>query len=181
MEEPTNQLVEKTQEAHNEVPNSSLALLRDNLEFFGVRANFYNETVIIKEIVHKIELKDKDLPKKEQELLDNFEEKAEVKKNLVNILEEPKSQQKVETNQKNDETFIRTNGFYYCPECKYKTRWSMDNLKIHINAVHRQLKPFECSDCAKSKQLRLIILNNFIDVFFSFQLFQEKLIYHNID
>ena len=162
MAEPTNPLVKGTQEAHKEVPNSSLSLLQDNLEYFGVRANFFNETLIINEIVNKVELKDKDLPKEEQELTDKFEEKAEVNKNLVNILKEPKSQQKVETNIKNDETFIRTNGFYHCPECKYKTKWCMDNLKAHINAVHRQLKPFECSDCTKSKRIKTYHLKYFI-------------------
>ena len=69
MEKPANLFIEETQEAHNEVPIFSLELLRDKLEYFNVKADFFeNQTLIINEIIHKVELKDKELLKKEHSL-----------------------------------------------------------------------------------------------------------------
>ena len=163
MEQPANQLIEEAQEAQDEVPIFSSELLRDKLEYFNVKANFFkNQTSILNEIIHKMELKGMELSKEEQELTDKLAEKAEVKKNLVNILKSMKSQQKVEMYKKNDETLIRINGFYHCSECPYKTKWKRNVIKIHINAVHRKLKPWKCPDCYKGKHIKSYYLKYLI-------------------
>ena len=127
MEKPANQLIEETQETHDEVPIFSLELLRDKLEYFDVKANFFeNQTLIINEIIYKIELKGMELLKEEQELTDKLAERAEVKKNLVAISKGP---QKVKMHTKKDESLISTN-------------------------VHCKLKPWTCTDCTKSKRIK---------------------------
>ena len=155
MEEPANKLVEGTQEAHSEVPNFSFEFLRDKLEYFDIKADFFeNQNLILNEIIHKVEMKGIELSKEKQELTDKLTEKSEVKKNLVKILEGLQNQRKVKTHKKN--------GFYHCPECSYKTKWENGSLKVHINAVHRKLKPWKCLDCTKSKSIRTYHLINFI-------------------
>ena len=32
--------------------------------------------------------------------------------------------------------------------------WERSNLKVHINAIHRQLKPWKCSDCPKGRRIK---------------------------
>ena len=163
MEKPANKLFEGTQKAHDEVPNFSLELLRDKLEYFDVKANFYeNQTSIINMIICKVELKGKELSEEEQELTDKLAERAEVKKNLVNILKGLKSQRKVKKHKKENEAFIRRNGFIHCPECSFKTKWNRNKLKLHINVVHRKLKPWKCSDCTKGKQIKIYHIKYFI-------------------
>ena len=163
MEKAANQLIDKAQDAQDEVPIFSLELLRDKLEYFDVKANFFeNQNLILNQIIYKMELKDKELLKEEQELTDKLAERAEVKKNLVNILKGLKNQQKVKKLKKNDKTFIRKNGFYHCPECSYKTKWYKIFLKVHINAVHRKLKPWKCSDCNKGKRIKNYFFKYFI-------------------
>ena len=163
MEKPANQLNEDTQIAQDEVPIISLELLQNKLEYFNVKADFFeNQTLILNEIIHKVELEDMKLSNEEQELTDKLAERAEVKKNLVNILKGLKNQRKVKTNKKNDETCIRTNGFFHCPECPYKSKWDRTNLKRHINAVHRKLKPWKCSDCSKGKHIKSYYLKYLI-------------------
>ena len=44
MEKAANQLVEETQEAHDEAINCSLELLHDKLEYFNVKADFFENT-----------------------------------------------------------------------------------------------------------------------------------------
>ena len=159
MEVRANQLIEKTQKALGDVPSFSLELLREKLEYLDVKADFFeNQTVLINEIIHKTELKNLELFQEEQELAEKFKEGAEVKKNLVNILKCLKNQQKV----KRDKSFIKIKGFYHCPECTFKTKWYMQHLKVHINAVHRKLKPYKCSDCTKGKVFNAFQLNFFI-------------------
>ena len=159
MEKPANLLIEETQKAHHEVPNFSLEHLQDKLEYLNVKSHFFeNQTLIINEIINKVELKNKELLKEEQGLTDKLAEKTEEKKNLVKILKGLKSQQKGKTHKKKEETLIRINGFYHCPECLYKTKWDRINLKRHINAVHRQLKPWKCSDCTKGKRIKTYFL-----------------------
>ena len=144
--EQANQSLEATQEAHDDVPNVSLKLLRDKIEYSDVKADFSgNQTILNKEIMHDMELKDKEL-KEEQESTDKLEERAELEKNLVIFVKNP---QNVKEHKKGDDTFIRTNGCYHCPECDYETKWSRNHLKIYINAIHRKLKPWKCSDCTK--------------------------------
>ena len=162
MEGRANQLIEETQEAHGNVPSFSLELLREKLEYLDVKADFFeNQTVLINEIIHKAELKNLELFQEEQELTEKFKEGTEVKKNLVNILNGFKNQ-RVKTHKKDDITLMRINGFYYCPECPYQTKWDRSNLKLHINAVHRKLKPWKCSDCTKGKLFNAFKLNFFI-------------------
>ena len=70
--ESENQTFEETQEAHDEVANFSLELLQDKLEYLTVKADFFeNQNLIIHEIIHKVELKNKELSKEEEELTDN--------------------------------------------------------------------------------------------------------------
>ena len=156
MEKAAYQSIEETQEAQDEVPNCSLELLQDKLEYFDEKADFFeNQTLILNKIIHKVELNGKESSKEEQELCDKLAERTEVKKKLVNILKGLKNQQKMKTNKKNDETLIRTNGFYHCPECSYKTKWDRKNdLITHINAIHRKLKPWKFSDCTKGKRIK---------------------------
>ena len=163
MEDQANKLVEETQEAHDEVPNFSLEHLPSKLEYFNVKADFFeNQTLILNQIIHKVEMKDKEISKEEQELTDKLAERAEVKKNLVNILNGLKSQRKVKMHETKDENLIRINGYFHCPECPYKTKWDRCTLKIHISAVHRKLKPWKCPDCAKSKRIKTYHLKYFI-------------------
>ena len=133
MEEATNQLFEKTQEAQDEVLNFSFEHLRDKLEYFTVKANFFeNQTLIFNELINKEEMICMELLKEEQELTDKLMERAEVKKNLVNILKGLKNERKAEKH------------------------------KFHINKVHRQLKPNKCSDCTKGKHIKSYHLKYFI-------------------
>ena len=75
-------------------------------------ANFFeNQTSIINEIIHKVELKGTELLKEEQDMTDKLAERAEVKKNLVNILKGLKNQRKARKYKKNDDTFVRINDF----------------------------------------------------------------------
>ena len=155
MDKAENKLVEGAQEAHDKVPNFSLELLQNKLEYINVKADFFeNQNLILNEIIHKVELKGMELLKEEQELTEKLTKEAEVKKNLVKILEGLQNQRKVKTHRKNDEILIKINGFYHCPECSYKTKWTRYYLKAHINAVHRKLKPWKCSDCAKGKRIK---------------------------
>ena len=109
-----------------------------------------------------MELNNKGISKEEQELTDKFAERAEVKTNLLNILKCLKSQRKVKKHKKNDETFIRTNGFYNCLECPYKTKWHYSALQNHINIVHPKLKPWKCLDCNKGKRIKNYYFKHFI-------------------
>ena len=175
MEKAANQIIEETQEAHAKVPIFSLELLQDKLEYINVKADFFeNQNVILNEIIYKVELEGKELLKEEQELTDKLAERTEVKKNLVNILKGFKSQRKVEALKKNDETFIRNNGFYHCPECSYTTKWHRNDLIAHINTVHRKLKPWKCSDCTKSKRIKIYYLKYFFKYDFSISDFSTK-------
>ena len=75
MEEPVSQLIDETQEAQDEVPNFSLELLQNKHEYLKVKADFFeNQTLILNQIIHKVELKDKEISKEEQELTDKLAE-----------------------------------------------------------------------------------------------------------
>ena len=152
MEKAANQLIEGTQRAQDEVPNISLELLRDKLEYFDVKAVFFeNQNLILNEIIHNVDLKDKELLKEEQELTEKLAERAEVKKNLVNILKGLKNQRKFNKDTKKKKTLVKKNGFFNCPECPFKSKWNTSTVIVHISAVHRKLKPWKCSDCTKGK------------------------------
>ena len=106
-------------------------------------------------------MKNNEISKEEQELTDKLAERAEMKKNLVNILKGLKNQREVKKHKKNNETFIRINGFYHCSECPFKTKFQKADLKRHINAVHRKVKPWKCSDCNKGKRMKSCYLKYF--------------------
>ena len=36
-----------------------------------------------------------------------------------------------------------------CSECQYSCRWKSE-LRIHVDRVHKKLKPFKCDICEKS-------------------------------
>ena len=158
MDEPANLSIGGTQEAHEDAPNFSLKLLRDQIEYVDVNLEiFENQTLIINEINHKRQLKDKE----EQGSTDKLVKRAKKRKNLANILKGLKSQPQAKEHKKRDETFIRINGFYHCPDCLYETN-RQSNLKFHMAAVHLKLKPWECSDCCKSTRMKSYYLKYFM-------------------
>ena len=158
MDNPAHQSIEGTQEAYDDVADSSLELFRDKIECVDVKVEiFENQTLIINEIIHKRELKDKE----EQESTDKLVKRAEKRKNLANILKGLKIQPQVKEHKKRDEIFIRINGFYNCPDCHYETN-RQSNLKVHMDAVHLKLKPFKCSDCCKCKRVKFYYIKYFM-------------------
>ena len=103
-----------------------------------------------------MELKENSLLEEEQEMTEKLVEGAKMKKNLVSILKGLKSELKKKNHyKKRGETLIRINGFYHCPECLYKTKWHRNDIKNHINAVHRKLKSYKCLECAKGKVINI--------------------------
>ena len=171
MDKPANQSVGGTQEAHDDVLDSSLEVLRDKIECVDDKAEiFENQTLIINEINHKRELKYKE----EQGSTDKLEKRVEIRKNIANILKGCKNQQQVKEHKQKDGNLIRINGFYHCPECLYMTNGSMNCLKKHINAVHRKLKPLKCSDCTKGRRIKPFYLKYYITKDFSILEFNTK-------
>ena len=152
MDKPTNQSIGGTQEAHGDVVNSKLELLRDNIEYSDVMTDS-----LINEIHHKRELKDKKLLKEGP-----TDKLVKKRKNLANILKGLESQQQTKELKKKDETLIRINGFYQCTECSFKTKSRRSVISAHINEVHRKLKPWKCSDCNKGKRIKTYNLKYFI-------------------
>ena len=163
MEAETNHLTKGSQEAQDEVPNLSSEPLRETFENVDVEDDFFEiQTLVNNEMIRLVELKDMELSKEKQELTNKLAERVEVMKNLVNISKGP---QKVKMHKKKDESLISTNVLYYCPECTINTK-KKHNLKVHINAVHRKLKPFNCSECNKGKRIKIYHLKYLINILF---------------
>ena len=157
--EPANQAIVGSQEGHDEVPNLSSEPLRETIENFDVEDDFFEiQTLINNEMIRLVELKDMELSKEKQELTDKLLERTKMMDNLVAI---SKSEQKAKTHQKKDKTLIIANKCCHYPGCSFKTKWEC-RLKIHINAVHRKLKDWKCSDCTKSKRIKTYHLKYFI-------------------
>ena len=148
MDEPANQSFGGTQEAHDDVADSSLELLQDKIECADNTTD-----LMIREINHKRELKDKKFLKEGQ-----TDKLVKKRKNLANILKGLKSQQQAKEHKKKDETLIKINGLYHSAECSFKTESKKDNLKVDINAVFGKLKPFKCSDCTKGRRIKTYFL-----------------------
>ena len=148
---------EEIQEAREAIQDLILELMRDKIEYLDVKADFFEgQSIPIGELIYRMKLRVEETLMEEQEVADMLLQGAEVKKNLVSVLESLKSQQKVEIRgKKDDEAVTRINGFFQCPECPYKTKWTRDHLILHINAVHRKLKPWKCLDCPKRKPNRI--------------------------
>ena len=95
---------EEIQEARENIQDLILELMRDKIEYLGVKADFFEtQTIPIGELIYRMELRVMETLKEEQEVADKFLEGTEVKKNLVNFLEVLKSQQKVENQDKKDD------------------------------------------------------------------------------
>ena len=168
IDELVNQLIEETQEFPDEVPNFILELLQDTADYSDVKADFSeNQTILNKNIMHEMELKDKQL-KEKQEWTDKLVEIEEMEKDLGHILKALESLRKVKMHRTEDEVLIKINEFYNCPECPYKTKRGRSQLKNHINVVHLKLKLFKCSDCTKGKRIKTFYFNNFINNTFKF-------------
>ena len=133
-------------------------LLRDKLEYLQLKSNFFDgQTEVWGKLINIVEFKLKESLKEEQELIDKFNERQIEKEKLISHLKSLKEEVKVssiwclnnEVEVKNNETvFTRINGFFNCTECKYKSKWKQ-RVTIHINAVHRKLKPYKCTECDK--------------------------------
>ena len=156
--------------------------MRDKIEYLGVKADFFKgQTIPIGEFIYRMELRVEKTLKEEQEVNDKLLEGAEVKENLEGILGSLRNQQKVENHgKKDDEAATRINGFYHCLECPFKAKCSWRDLKVHINAVHRKLKPWKCLECPKRKPNSISDLTIFKKYFFQCQVVQERRIYHHI-
>ena len=145
---------EHTQEKYGSVDLELLEHLRDKIEHLQVKGDFFDDqTEVWGKLIYNQELKDKKFLKEEQELIDMINEREVEKNKLASHLKFLKDELKVKKSKgivvKNPQkALVRINGFYYCPECPYKSNYNR-NLNQHINAVHRKLKPWKCSECDK--------------------------------
>ena len=168
---------EEIQEARENIQDLIMELIRDKIKYLDVKADFFEgQSIPIGELIYRMELRVEETLKEEQEVADKLLQGAEVKKNLVSVLEGLKSQQKVGNHgKKDDEAATRINGFYHCQECAYKTKKDRNSLKRHINAVHRKLKPWKCLDCPKRKPNSICHLTIFFYfLFFNFRLCKKE-------
>ena len=119
------------------------------LEYLQLKGDFFErQTFLWNQLIYKQELKEIEYRKEEQELLDKFKEREIVKQKLIEHLKDLKV--KINPRKK------RVYRFKNCPECPFKTKY---NLKAHINAVHRKLKPFQCLDCDKGLLNKNLIIS----------------------
>ena len=162
---------------------ADLQYLLDKLGYLNVKADFFaRQSETWSKLINKVELEHEESLKEEQELIDKFNEREIEKEKLISHLKSLKKQVKVSSNwflnngvevKNNDTVFTRTNGFFNCTECEYKSKLKLNVIK-HINAVHRKLKPYKCLDCDKgmSDLFNLALIKYFIYVFDLFQRFQ---------
>ena len=124
---------EEIQEAREAIQDLILELMRDKIEYLGVKTDFFEtQSIPIGELIYRMELRVEKTLKEEQEVNDKLLEGAEVKENLEGILGSLRSQQKVENHgKKDDEAATRINGFYQCLECPFKAKYSRNDLKVH--------------------------------------------------
>ena len=138
------------------VGNVDLELLWDEIEYLQLKADFFEgQTVAWILLINKQELKNKESLKKEQELVDKINEKEIEKKKLITYLKALKNQPQIKNNSTlgydaatSQKNLTKINGCFSCPECRIKIN-RKENLNRHLNAVHRKLKPWKCSDCDK--------------------------------
>ena len=136
--------------------NVDIELLRDEMEYLQVKADFFEgQTEAWTALINKQELKDEEILKEEQELVDKINENDIEKKKLITYLKALKIQKQIKNNRMfgynvatSQKNLTKINGFFSCPECSYKS-YLTNKLNRHINAVHRKLKPWKCSDCYK--------------------------------
>ena len=164
---------------------ADLEYLRDKLEYLHLKSDFFNsQSEIWSKLIFKVELKQKESLKEEQELIDKFNEREIEKEKLISHLKSLKKQVKVSSNWslnngkevKNNETgFTRINGFFNCTECEYKAKRKCYVIQ-HINAVHRKLKPYKCSDCDKgmSELFNVILIKYLIYFLIYFSVFTKR-------
>ena len=131
----------------------ALQLLEDKLEYLQLKGDFFeDQTEVWAKLIHKQELRDKETSKEEQELMNQFNERKIEKKKLISHLKAIKNHVDVTSSdnfrkiKEKITVFTRIDGFFECIECHLKTK-KRANLVSHINAVHRKLKPYKCSDC----------------------------------
>ena len=117
-----------------------------------------------------------------QELTDKFNQREIEKAKLKSYLKTLEAQVEVKNcnetlenaAEKHQKVITKINGSFRCPECPYKS-FSKAVIDHHINAVHRKLKPWKCSDCNKSWLKNYIELeSNLLNIFALFQRFHEN-------
>ena len=166
MEGSTKKSIEEhrhTQEKDGKVDIELLEHLRDKIEYLQVKGDFFDDqTEVWSKLIYNQKLKDKEFLKEEQELVDMINEREIEKNKLASHLKSLKDELKVKKSNENvvkktQKALVKINGFYYCPECPYKANHKC-MLNRHVNAVHRKLKPWKCSECDKGKFTYFIFL-----------------------
>ena len=128
----------------------SLELLRLDLEYFQLKGDFFEQQSHLwsKLITNQERELDESL-KELQELIVKLNDRNDEKEQLASHLKHVKLKKSKEAALTSPQkVLVRKNGFFNCPECSYKTIYKQD-LNQHINAVHRKLKPWKCSECDK--------------------------------
>lgn len=81
--------------------------------------------------------------KYQPKMTDNLNERIGFKKRILNSWQE--TQMKV----MRCLPAVQAEIFYDCPECPFRTKHKMANLRVHINRIHRRSEPWKCPDCPK--------------------------------
>ena len=127
--------------------NDVLELLRDELEYLQVQGGFFDgQTEVWGKLIYNQEVKEKEISKELQELIDEFNERQIEKQKLTIHLKNLRNDLIAKENELDQDTqrnLIRVDGFFSCPECPFKTKYT-SHLNRHKNAVHRKLKPWRC-------------------------------------
>ena len=182
-----------------------LELMQDELEYLQLASDFFeDQTEIWGKLINKVELKQKECLKEEQELIKIFNEKEIEKEKLISHLKALKEQ--VDTKAiKGTKNIISKNGFFKCPECPMNSKWKNSviyhiktihrivhkfldcpechfksiysrNLKNHLKAVHRKLRPYKCLDCDKGLYIKHVRFENIKKKISFFSAFSTKTI-----
>ena len=169
--------------------NVDLELLQDKLQYFQQKGDFFDgQTEAWSKLIKKQGPRVKESLKELQELIDKFNEREIEKNKLKSYLKTLKGQVEVKNcnetlgnaAEKHQKVITKINGFFNCPECPYKAA-AKHVIDHHINAVHRKLRPWKCSDCNKGWLINYIELeSNLLNIFALFQRFQLNLIWHLI-
>ena len=177
--------------------NLDLELMQDELEYLQLTSNFFeDQTEIWGELVNKVEFSLNESLKVEQELIKVFNERKIEKEKLISHLKALKDQYDIKASQGMTK-IISKNGYFECPECPMKSIWkecvnrhiktihrklnivhkfqncpechkSYHYLKSHINAVHRKLRLYKCSDCDKGLSDYTCAFQKIFIIFFFF-------------
>ena len=128
---------------HNEIPNCMLEYLELKSDFFDDQTEAWGEL-----IYNKREF-----------------EKRKLTSQLKGLKKQVQAKDGTEAGPLED--FIRVDGLFNCPECPHKTKFKAC-LKVHINAIHRKIKPWMCSECDKGW---FVIKKNYFNIYFLFYIY----------